>query len=64
MCILHGVTMLQVEAIPTWGLLKSASLKPTGRSIARLAERSTPSTTGAECWRMGSMGVVGFFDME
>jgi hypothetical protein len=60
---LQGVTMLQVDAIPICGLLKSSSLKPTGRSIARLAERSTPSTTGAECSRMGSTGVVGFLDI-
>ena len=29
-CILQGVTMLQVEAIPIWGFLKSASVKPKG----------------------------------
>ncbi len=36
MCMLHGVTMLQVEAMPTCGLAKSSSLKPTARSMARL----------------------------
>ena len=36
MCMLHGVTMLHVDAMPTCGLAKSSSLKPTARSIARL----------------------------
>lgn len=45
MCILQGVTMLQVEAIPTCGFLKSASLNPTARNMARLGACSTPSTT-------------------
>ena len=35
MCMLHGVTMLQVDAMPTCGFAKSSSLKPTARSIAR-----------------------------
>ena len=30
MCMLHGVTMLQVEAMPIIGLEKSSGLKPTG----------------------------------
>ena len=34
MCMLHGVTMLQVEAIPTCGLEKSSSSNPTARNIA------------------------------
>jgi len=29
MCALHGVTMLQVEAMPMTGLLKSSFLNPT-----------------------------------
>ena len=29
-CMLHGVTMLQVDATPTIDLLKSLSLNPTG----------------------------------
>ncbi len=29
-CMLQGVTMLQVDAIPTRGFLKSSGLKPTG----------------------------------
>ena len=33
-CMLQGVTMLQVEAMPTCGLEKSSSLKPTARSMA------------------------------
>jgi hypothetical protein len=52
MCMLQGVTMLQVEAMPIWGFLKSASSKPTARSIARLGARSTPSTTSEECCRI------------
>ena len=34
MCILHGVTIDQVDAIPTCGLLKSSFLNPTGYSMA------------------------------
>jgi len=30
MCMLHGVTMPQVEAMPMMGLEKSSGLKPTG----------------------------------
>ena len=48
MCMLQGVTMLQVEAMPICGFVKSASLNPTARSIARLGERSAPSTTRRE----------------
>src|SRR5882724_4187731 len=29
-CMLHGVTLLQVEAMPMMGFWKSASVKPTG----------------------------------
>src|SRR5437868_7244443 len=50
-CMLHGVTMLQVEAMPIWDFLKSSVEKPTAWSIARLAARSAPSTTEAECAR-------------
>ena len=48
MCILHGVKLLQVEAMPTCGFSKSASTKPTARSIARLGVCFTPSTTRRE----------------
>ena len=48
MCMLQGVTMLQVEAIPICGLSKSSVSKPTGRSMARLGACSTPSTTMEE----------------
>jgi hypothetical protein len=37
--------MLQVEAMPICGLLKSSSLNPTGYNIARLGAWATPSTT-------------------
>ena len=30
MCMLQGVTLLQVEAMPICGFLKSSGLKPTG----------------------------------
>ena len=30
MCMLQGVTLLQVEAMPMSGFLKSSGLKPTG----------------------------------
>ena len=30
MCMLHGVTLLQVDAMPMMGFLKSTSVKPTG----------------------------------
>src|SRR5665213_1225402 len=53
MCMLHGVTMLQVDAIPTIGLPKSASVKPTARSMERFGERSSPSTTTEEKVRSG-----------
>src|SRR6267143_198569 len=43
--MLHGVTMLQVEATPICDFLKSSALKPTACSMARLAARSGPSTT-------------------
>src|ERR1022692_372275 len=45
MCMLHGVTMLHVEAMPTTGLAKSWSVKPTARSMERLKARSGPSVT-------------------
>ncbi|MNC22993.1 hypothetical protein D3C75_710020 [compost metagenome] len=45
MCMLQGVTMAQVEAMPTCGLVKSASVKPTARSMARAGAASTPSIT-------------------
>ena len=48
MCILHGVKLLHVEATPTWGLSKSASTKPTARSMDRLGACFTPSTTKRE----------------
>ena len=45
MCTLHGVRLLQVEAMPTWGLEKSASVNPTAWSMALAAAFSSPSTT-------------------
>ena len=43
MCMLHGVTMLHVDAMPTCGFLKSSRVNPTAYSIARLAARSMGS---------------------
>jgi hypothetical protein len=40
---LQGVIVLCALAIPTIGLVKSESPKPTARSIARLGARSSPS---------------------
>src|SRR5688572_6055945 len=45
MCMLHGVTMLHVDATPTCDFLKSSAVNPTACNIARLAARSAPSTT-------------------
>ena len=39
---LQGVMVLYALAIPTIGLLKSSSPKPTARNMARLGERCTP----------------------
>src|SRR5699024_2034446 len=44
-CTLHGVTSLHVLAIPTIGFLKSSSVNPTARSIARLGALVFPSKT-------------------
>jgi hypothetical protein len=49
--MLQGVTMLHVDAIPIWGLEKSASVKPTARSMARLGAWARPSTTTREYCR-------------
>ncbi len=57
MCMLHGVTMLQVDAIPTCDFLKSAFENPTACSIARLAARSTPSVTILEYCRCPDLRV-------
>ena len=51
-CMLQGVTMLQVEAMPICGFLKSSLLKPTACSMARLGARSMPSTTKDEKLRV------------
>ena len=56
MCMLHGVTMFQVEAMPTCGFAKSSSLKPTARSMARLGACVSPSTTTRECRRGSTPG--------
>ena len=58
MCMLQGVTMLQVLATPTWGFLKSASSKPTARSMARLGAWGTPSTMIEEYLRLSSLIVI------
>src|SRR4051812_43177252 len=50
-CMLHGVTLAHVEAMPICGLLKSASWKPTARNIAREGACLIPSTTSRELAR-------------
>jgi len=50
-----GVTLAQVEAMPICGFLKSASVKPTARSMARAGAASMPSTTREEYLRMLSV---------
>ena len=45
---LKRATFAQVDATPIWGFAKSASPKPTARSIAREAVCFTPSTTWLE----------------
>src|SRR5260370_33548594 len=55
MCILQGVKLLQVDAMPTCGLSKSASANPTARNIARLGVCFMPSTTTRDK-RRGSTG--------
>src|SRR3990167_8769780 len=52
MCMLHGVTMDHVDAMPIWGFLKSSSLNPTARNMARLGARSSPSVTMEEYLRV------------
>src|SRR3954471_23959639 len=52
MCMLQGVRFDQVEATPICGLPKSASSKPTARSIARAGAAFRPSTTRLECARV------------
>ena len=51
MCMLQGVTLAHVEAMPICGRLKSASLNPTARSMARAGAFFRPSTTCEENWR-------------
>src|SRR5882724_2883429 len=48
MCMLHGVRLDHVDAMPIWGRAKSASSKPTARSIAREGAFASPSTTRRE----------------
>jgi hypothetical protein len=51
---LHGFIVECALATPTMGLSKSASVKPTARSIARLGERCTPAVMVFECRFSGS----------
>ena len=48
MCMLQGVTLPQVEATPICGRVKSASVKPTARSMAREGACLSPSITTRE----------------
>ena len=48
MCILQGVRLLQVDAMPTCDFSKSSSVNPTAYSIDLAAAFSLPSTTSDE----------------
>ena len=52
MCMLQGVTLAHVEAMPICGFVKSASLNPVARNIAREGACFNPSTTSRK-WRAG-----------
>ena len=56
MCMLHGVTMLQVDATPIWGLAKSSFVNPVAYNMPRLGARSMPSTTMDEKVRVAAVG--------
>ena len=47
-CRLHGVTSFHDEATATCGRVRSSSLSPTARSIARAAARDGPVVSGPE----------------
>src|SRR3569833_929333 len=51
MCLLQGVTLAQVDATQICDFEKSASVKPTARSIARDGACLAPSTTRREYLR-------------
>src|SRR3954469_6329917 len=57
---LHGVTRPSVEATPTNGFFKSASLRPSARRNARCGARSRPSTVTRE----GRIGMVFFIFLD
>jgi hypothetical protein len=63
MCMLQGVTMLQVEAIPICGLEKSLSSNPTARNIALEGACSTPSTITEEYFLLLS-DIIGNYKRE
>ncbi len=58
MCMLQGVSVLQVEATPICERRKSRSSNPVARSIARLGVCLTPSNTTRE-WGRGSTLFLG-----
>ena len=55
MWILHGVTWLQVDAMPICDFSKSPRSNPTACSMARLGARSTESTSGPDQWRWSDL---------
>jgi hypothetical protein len=54
--MLQGVRFAQVEAMPICGRLKSASVKPTARNIARDGDCFGPSTTSFDQRRGSTTG--------
>ncbi len=51
MWILHGVTWLQVDAMPICDFAKSPRSNPTACNMARLCARDDSSTSGPDQWR-------------
>src|SRR3989344_4310634 len=59
MCMLQGVTSLHVLAMPTIGFLKSASVNPVARNMARFGARPSPSViTVLRGFRLTDLAIV------
>ena len=53
--MLHGVTSFHDDAIATWGLAQSASVRPTARSIERDGAFCMPSVTSRDRGLMSTL---------